>query len=70
MIDSYTTATPGRLGAWCVDEFTSLLFISVYPLDLRSLQRDGSCDDLQPPFSPIDLSERVRRLTEAVGAGR
>jgi hypothetical protein len=50
------------LDTWCVDESTSLLFISVYPLDLRSLQRAGPCDELQPPFSPIVLIDRVRHL--------
>jgi hypothetical protein len=50
------------LGAWGVGESTALLFISVYPLDLRTLHWTGPYDALQPPFAPVSFSDRVRRL--------
>jgi hypothetical protein len=50
------------LRAWCVAETTALLFISVYPLELGSLRHDGPYDELQPPFPPEELANRVGRL--------
>jgi hypothetical protein len=64
-LDSLGHDVPGTLDllcGWGIDESTSLLFISVYPLDFRPAQRIGSYDVLQPPFSPAVLMERVRRL--------
>jgi hypothetical protein len=64
-LDSLGQDVPGvldLLGAWGVGESTALLFISVYPFDLRALHRTGSYDALQPPFSPVLLGDRVRRL--------
>lgn len=49
---------------WCVPTTTPVLFISVYPLELHSLRRDGPYDGIQPPFSPEELTVRVRRLFE------
>jgi hypothetical protein len=64
-LDSLYQDVPGvlrLLGHWGVDEAAALLFIAVYPLDLRSIGWVGPCDALQPPFSPLVLADRVRRL--------
>jgi hypothetical protein len=66
-LDSLGRDAPGTLDlldSWGVDSSTPLLFISVYPLDLRLVQRIGSYDVLQPPFPPAVLIERVRRLVQ------
>ncbi len=52
------------LGAWGVADETSFLFISVYPLDPRGLPHSGPYDALQPPFSPEELTDRVRHLLD------
>jgi two-component system KDP operon response regulator KdpE len=57
------------LREWCVAEATALLFISVYPLELRSLRHGGPYDELQPPYPPDELSDRIRRLLERTGSG-
>ena len=56
------------LREWCVVEATALLFISVFPLELRSLRHAGPYDELQPPYPPDELSERIRRLLERAGS--
>jgi DNA-binding response OmpR family regulator len=71
-LDSLGHDVPGTLdllSGWGIDESTSLLFISVYPLDLRLVQWIGSYDVLQPPFSPVVLIERVRRLIRRSAPG-
>ena len=58
-----------RLREWCVGEATAVLFISVYPLDLpsldlQSLGHNRPLDGLQPPFPPMELPDRLRRLLD------
>ena len=64
-LDSLGRDVPGTLAllaAWRVSEAAPVLFISVYPLDLPRLERSGPYGALQPPFSPVALADRVRRL--------
>jgi hypothetical protein len=66
-LDSLRQAAHGvltLLREWCIAGTTPLLFISVYPLELRSLGHGGPYDGLQPPFPPEELADRVRRLFE------
>lgn len=56
------------LREWCIAETTSLLFISVYPLELRALRHDGPYDGLQPPFPPEEIPDRVGRLLKRVAS--
>ena len=64
-LDSLGRDVPGTLAllaAWCIPDAAPVLFISVYPLDLHGLERAGPYAELQPPFSPDALADRVRRL--------
>ena len=66
-LDSLRQAAQGVLTLlceWCIARTTPLLFISVYPLELRSLGHGGAYDGLQPPFPPEELADRIRRLFE------
>jgi hypothetical protein len=64
------TSVLALLGRWGVSEMTSLLFISVYPLELRELHYGGPYDELQPPFAPEELTGRVGRLVERAASKR